>query len=573
MMAWPMQRHRSRLNSPTMTHPPLRTNSRRLGRAAKLSSAAAWLFFFSTAAPAQSTSYLSNLSVRSNAGSGSQTLIAGFVIGGSGSKAVLLRGDGPSLAQFGVPGVLPDPVLGLFNSSGAEIASNSMWGGSASLSGIFSLVGAFALPAGSKDAALYQPLAVGAYTAQISSTSGDTGVALVEVYDADQGAPTSRFTNLSARSEVGTGSQALIAGFNVAGGGGEAVLVRGVGPALGTFGVSGLLANPQLTIYDSSGKAVATSTGWGNAPVAGDSTVQAGLSSATAEMFTQLGAFPLPAGSPDCALVASLPPGAYTANVSGVNGTTGVALVEIYEVTGVVGGGGSPPAFISQPASQTIVPGGSYTFNVSVSGTAALQWYLNGNAIAGATGGTYLATLAGTYYVVATNAYGSATSNLAAITIGSGITSPVTDLAAAAGNTFYVTFAQNIFQALGLMQQGMGVEVDFSWDSAGVIDAASSGPGATGDTVTIKTNGTVGVGPGSTASGTPLQFEWDYTDSTGVLISIYFDGAYNPATLGQDVGSFTGLATILYTDSMGSEFADVGFVAAYSLAPPAATSF
>jgi hypothetical protein len=533
---------------------------------------AASFAFISAAAFAQDSSYLSNLSVRSSAGSGSQTLIAGFVIGGSGSKAVLLRGDGPSLAQFGVAGALPDPVLGLFNSTGSEIASNSGWGGSPALSGIFNQVGAFPLLSGSLDAALYQPLGAGGYTAQISSTSGDTGVALVEVYDADQGAPLSRFVNLSARSEVGTGSQDLIAGFNVAGSGNETVLVRGSGPALGAYAVTGFLANPQLTLFDSGGKAIATNTGWANASVIGNSTVPAGISGATTAMFSQVGAFLLPANSPDCALVASLPPGAYTANVSGVDGTTGVALVEIYEVTGVTGAG-SAPVFASQPSSQGIVSGGSYTFSVSVSGTATFQWFLNGAAIPGATASTFEATQAGTYYVVATNAYGSTTSSLAAITLVSGITGPVTDLATAAGNEFYVTFAQNIFKALGVLQQNMGVEVDFSWDSSGVISSTSSGPGPSGDTITIKTNGSVGVGAGSTAAGTPLQFDWDYADSSGVLISIYFDGGYNPPTPGQDIGSFTGVATILYDTSMGSNFADVGFEASYSLTPPTSTSF
>jgi len=363
--------------------------------------------------PPPATSRLVNLSVRSNAGSGSQTLIAGFVIGGSGSKAVLVRGDGPSLTQFGVSGALPDPVLGLYNSASAKIGSNSKWGGSSLLSGVFSQVGAFALPANSLDAALYQTLSVGAYTAQISSTNGDTGVALVEVYDADQGTPASRFVNLSARSQVGTGAQALIAGFVIAGAARETLLVRGDGPALSQFGVGGVLANPQLTLFDSTGKAIATDTGWGSAPVIGSSTVQATVTEATAATFTQVGAFALPANSPDCAFVATLPPGAYTANVSGVNNTTGVALVEVYEVP-------SGPVFTTQPSSQTINSGGSYTLTVAVSVSATFQWYLNGVAIPGATGSSYLATQAGTYTVVATDANGSTTSSAAVITIGGG---------------------------------------------------------------------------------------------------------------------------------------------------------
>jgi hypothetical protein len=229
--------------------------------------------------------------------------------------------------------------------------------------------------------------------------------------------------------------------------------------------------------------------------------------------------------------------------------------------------------FTAQPTSQTIIPGGSYTFSVSATGAAAFQWYLDGNAIPAADGSTFVATQAGTYYVVATNAYGSTTSGLAAITIGSGITAPVTDLASAAGNVFYVTFGQNVLQALGLIQQNVGVEVEFSWDGSGTIDDTSTGTGPTGGSFTVKASGTVGVGPGSAASGTPLEFEWTYDASNGVLISMYFDGAYNPATLGQDIGTFEGVATVLYEESATSAFADIGFVASYSPTAPAAPSF
>ncbi len=249
-----------------------------------------------------------------------------------------------------------------------------------------------------------------------------------------------------------------------------------------------------------------------------------------------------------------------------------MALVEIYEVAGATVAG-SPPFFTAQPASQTVFAGQSYTFGVSVAGPATFQWYLDGNAIPGADASTYAATQAGTYDVVATNAYGSTTSSLAAITFGSGITAPVTDLAEAAGNLFYVTFGQDVFHALGLMPQDLGVEVEFSWDEAGTISGAMSGMGPTGNAFTIKTNGEVGIGAGSAASGTPIEFDWTYSSSNGVLISIYFDGGYNPATPGQDIGTFEGLATVLYEASAVSDFADINFVAAYSLSPPSSSSF
>ena len=284
------------------------------------------------AAPTAPTAHLVNLSVRSTAGSGSQTLIGGFVVGGTGTENVLVRGDGPALTAFGVTGVLPDPVLTLFNSASASIAANSGWGGGTTLSNAFAQVGAFSLSPASKDAALLSPLAAGPYTAQISSTSGDSGVVLVEVYDADSGAPTARFINLSARSEAGAGSQTLIAGFAVSGAGTETVLIRADGPALTPFGVAGVLAAPQLTLFDSNGVAIATNAGWGNASTKGASPVQATVSAATPAVFTQVGAFGLAAGSADSAMVVALPQGSYTAQVTGAGNTTGVALVEVYEV-------------------------------------------------------------------------------------------------------------------------------------------------------------------------------------------------------------------------------------------------
>ena len=282
------------------------------------------------------SAHLVNLSVRSTAGTGSQTLIAGFVVGGSGSKSVLVRGDGPILASFSVTGVLPDPVLTLFNSASAVVSTNSGWGNSttpaSTFDQIFTQVGAFALPSNSNDAAILTSLGTGSYTAEISSTTGDSGVVLVEVYDADVGTPTARFINLSARSQAGTGSQTLIAGFAVTGTGTETVLVRADGPGLTQFSVSGVLGAPQLTLYDSNGKAIATNVGWSTAPTLGTSPVQSTITGATTAIFTQVGAFQLTAGSGDCAIVSALPPGSYTAEVTGANGSTGVALVEIYEV-------------------------------------------------------------------------------------------------------------------------------------------------------------------------------------------------------------------------------------------------
>ncbi len=132
--------------------------------------------------------YLSNLAIRSNAGSGAQTLIVGFVIGGTGTtgpKNVLLRGVGPALAGFGVPGVLADPQLALFApGSPTAIGGNENWDSAATPLATQAAAGAFALTPGSKDAAIVgNGLPADSTTVHLTGVGGTTGVALVEIYE------------------------------------------------------------------------------------------------------------------------------------------------------------------------------------------------------------------------------------------------------------------------------------------------------------------------------------------------------------------------------------------------------
>ena len=261
-----------------------------------------------------------NLSIRTFVGSGSSAVTVGLAINGTGSKQMLIRGVGPTLASFGVGGVLSNPQLILFNGSGVQINSDLAWGGGASLASVFASLGAFALPAASADSALYVSLAAGStYTAQLSGVNGSTGVALAELYDADSGNPPARLVNVSARAVSGTGSSILTAGFVIGGSGTETLLIRGVGPGLTQFGVTGVLSSPQITLFDANGKTIGFDAGWGGG-------------SALAAAFAQVGAFSLPPSSADSALLVTLPSGSYTAQVSGANGATGIALVEVYEV-------------------------------------------------------------------------------------------------------------------------------------------------------------------------------------------------------------------------------------------------
>jgi hypothetical protein len=262
------------------------------------------------------SSNLANLSVRTTL-SPSQTLTLGAVVSG-GEKDVLIRAAGPVLSTFGLTG-LPDPRLELYTGGTAPVAVNDDW--APALETTFASVGAFAFPAGSKDAALINP-ANGAFTVQAKGAG--EGTILVEAYDVRSGTER-RLINLSARNMVGTGSDLLIAGFAIAGTGTKQVLIRAVGPALTAFGVPGALADPRLEVFDGTGRSLAVNDDWGTA--VGSATL------ATAATFSAVGAFPLTAGSRDAALLLTLNAGAsYTVQVAGVNNATGEALVEVYEV-------------------------------------------------------------------------------------------------------------------------------------------------------------------------------------------------------------------------------------------------
>lgn len=260
-----------------------------------------------------------NLSVRTPAGTGSQTLIIGLVVTGTGSKTLLVRGIGPTLSIQGVASPLADPTMRLLNEAGAVLDTDNDWGGSATLSQQFSALGAFALPSDSKDAALYRTIPTGVYSVHVYPNDTGTGVVLAELYDADDDSNPATVANISARTQVGTGENILIAGFVISGNSPKTLLIRGVGPTLGMKGVSGALADPQLYLFDST-SFIASNDNWGG-------------TTALKNAFAVTGAGALASDtSKDAALLVTLLPGVYSAQVSGVGGTSGVGLVEIFLV-------------------------------------------------------------------------------------------------------------------------------------------------------------------------------------------------------------------------------------------------
>jgi hypothetical protein len=274
-----------------------------------------------TSSDTQNTSRIVSLSARSTAGTGCDTLIAGFVVAGGAGKSYLVRGIGPTLSSFGVPDTLNDLSLSLYSGS-TQLASNEAWGTASNASAIASTaaaLGAFSLPATSHDAVLLPTLGSGLYTAQVCGKADAKGVALVEVYDAASNTG-ARLVSASIRSQVGTGANVLIAGFTIAGNAPKQILIRAVGPSLASYGVTGLLADPQLTLYRQGTDApIQQNDNWSG-------------TAALKAAFVATGAFPLDDTSKDAALLVTLEPGNYSAQVSGVNGLTGVALVEVYEM-------------------------------------------------------------------------------------------------------------------------------------------------------------------------------------------------------------------------------------------------
>ncbi|GAB5561006.1 MAG: hypothetical protein SynsKO_26530 [Synoicihabitans sp.] len=272
---------------------------------------------------------LFNLSTRSPVDGGAADPIMGFVIAGTGTKRMLIRGIGPSLSGFGVNDALEDPILTLTNNgTGGTVATNNNWGSASNFSEIKNLeYGQFPIPDNSLDSAILVDLSPGVYTASLSKASGAGRIGLTEVYDVtetDEGESDTevKLANLSSRVWVESGDASAIAGFVTQAGNGvhRQVLVRAVGPTLSDFGVPNALSDPKISIVASNGTVIAQNDDWNTNSNA------AQISSFGASV----GAFGLANGTKDAALLVSMTGGAFTVVVEGVGGATGIALIEIY---------------------------------------------------------------------------------------------------------------------------------------------------------------------------------------------------------------------------------------------------
>ena len=260
---------------------------------------------------------LVNISTRALVGTVDERMIGGFIIRG-GPKMVLVQARGPELVNDGVPNTLADPVLRILDVDGMELMMNDDWEDSQGQDVTDAWGGNPNLTAGSASSAAILELQPGNYTAIVEGKNGTTGIALVEVYDLDSAGDGGNLVNISTRALVGTVDERMIGGFIIRGGP-KTVLVQARGPELFNDGVPNTLADPVLRILDVDGMELMMNDDWE------DSQGQ--------DVTDAWGGNPnLTAGSASSAAILELQPGNYTAIVEGKNGTTGIALVEVYDL-------------------------------------------------------------------------------------------------------------------------------------------------------------------------------------------------------------------------------------------------
>ncbi|MEY2551422.1 MAG: hypothetical protein QOG12_1566, partial [Verrucomicrobiota bacterium] len=252
-----------------------------------------------------------NISTRLKVETGDNAMIGGFIVTGNAPKKLLVRAIGPSLSQVGISGALSDPVLELHGDGGTLLTANDNWKDDPVAAEAIRQSGA--APQNERESAVVVTLAPGSYTAVVSGKNGATGTGLIEIYDLEETGDC-ELANISTRGLVQSGEDVMIGGF-VLGGANEntRVLVRAIGPSLAKFGINGALSDPMLELHDGNGALLQRNHDWRDQQET--EIAQTGVA---------------PRDNAEAAILANLAPGAYTAVVSGQNGQTGVALVEVF---------------------------------------------------------------------------------------------------------------------------------------------------------------------------------------------------------------------------------------------------
>jgi hypothetical protein len=250
-------------------------------------------------------------------------LHAGIIINGVDAKTVIFMAKGPLLTQYGVPGALADPLIEIYDATGAKIFENDSWAnpiGNQNLS-VYNGKPGIAMPVAAAEAGIAVSLSPGAYTAVVKGAGGSEGIALVEAYEVSGETPSTSFLGISTRGPV-TASSYLHAGLAVEGTAAKKVAFMAKGPLLTQYGVPGALANPMLEIYDVTGAKIHENDSWATA--LGDQSILT---------YNGKPGISQPVDALEAALVVTLSPGAYTAILKGTNGVEGIGLIEAYEIS------------------------------------------------------------------------------------------------------------------------------------------------------------------------------------------------------------------------------------------------
>lgn len=255
-------------------------------------------------------SSLANVSTRLFVQTGNNVMIGGFIIAGDTPKDLIVRALGPSLATVGVSGVMTDPTLRLYDSTGAIVGENDNWP-----SAQREMIEDTGLAAtDDREAALVTTLDPGAYTAVVSDANDNPGVALFDFYDLDPSS--SQLVNLSTRGKVESQDRVMIGGFIIGSEQPTQVIIRAIGPSLAVLGIPDTLIDPTLELHNGDGSLIAENDNW------------------RSDQEEEIRASGLaPSDDWESAIIATLNPGAYTGVVRGTDNTSGIALFEIYRLT------------------------------------------------------------------------------------------------------------------------------------------------------------------------------------------------------------------------------------------------
>lgn len=251
-----------------------------------------------------------NLSTRGTVGTGDNVLIGGVIIDGTAAKKVIVRAMGPSVP---VPGALQDPTLQLFDGNGQQIAFDDNWQDDQNQA--TQIQATTIPPSDPRESALVETLNPGNYTAIVRGAGNTTGIALVEVYDLDAKPAASRLANIATRGTVQSGDNVMFGGFILVNGP-ATMVVRAIGPSLAAF-FPGVLADPSLELRNGQGTLIASNDNWQQSSLQAVQVQQIGLA---------------PTSPVESAIITTLNAGNYTTIVRGARGTTGVALVEVYDL-------------------------------------------------------------------------------------------------------------------------------------------------------------------------------------------------------------------------------------------------